>query len=224
MLRALTSAVALWLTTGPALADDFLDQPKALCSYFASLGMKAQFQWGPSPQGGAFLCQYADEFGGNTAFVRGARIYVDPASQTVGMGVSIQGFSLVRAEAVDTLEAYVAAIYRAQKRTLPAALIDAMDALEEVTLTDGELTVSGTGPKLWEAQRVVGLSWQRAASLAQLATLSHSVTPQETARPRTCAERAREPLSEVGGGQRVHTRHRCAGDVEQAAQRQPIPD
>ncbi len=181
MLRAFV-ALALCFVAGGVSAEDLLDQPKELCEYFASLGMKAQFQWGPVPQGEAFLCQYADEFGGTTAYVRAARVSVDPASETVAMGLSIQGFALVRAEAIDTLETYVQATFRAQGRSLPEGLFEAFGDLEEVTRTDGDLAVTVTGPALWEAQRVVGLSWQRTADSSLLSSLGESITPEEVDR------------------------------------------
>lgn len=164
------------------LAEDFLDAPKSLCSYFSSLGMKAQYQWGPAPKGGAYLCQYADEFGGDAAYVRGARVYVSPKSLNVGVGLSIQGFSLVRAEAVDILRDYANAMYLAYDQKLPESFSEAMASSQEKSI-DGDLyTVKTYDTKTWDTQRVVGASWTRRATDEQLAALTQSVTSEESIR------------------------------------------
>jgi hypothetical protein len=169
-------------------ADDFLDTPKSLCSYFASLGMKAQYQWGPAPKGDAYLCQYADEFGGNAQFVRGARVYVSPKSKNVGVGLSIQGFSLVRAEAADILNDYANAMYQTYNQKLPSSVSDAIAHSDIKTVKEGIYSVKTYGIKAWESQRVVGASWTRQATDKQLASLNQSITPEESIKRSTVQE------------------------------------
>lgn len=169
--------------SGSVVGADFLDDPKSLCGYFESLGMKAQFQWGPAPGGGTYFCQYADEFSGQSTHVRAGQVYVDPAKKTVGLGLSIQslGANLVRAEAADVLAGYVERFYSAQKRPLPAGLSDMLTTKASATLSDGALTISNTDAKLWESHHVVGASWQRPATAAQLAGVQSSVSAEEKA-------------------------------------------
>jgi hypothetical protein len=176
-------AVLLLAGSGSAAGADFLDDPKALCGYFDSLGMKAQFQWGPAPQGGAFVCQYADEFSGDSTHVRAGQVYVDPATKTVGLGLSIQslGGNLVRAEAADVLVGYVQRFYAAHERPLPAPLTQLLAAPEGAPIQDGALSISNTDAALWQSHHVVGASWKRPATAAQLAALSSSVSADEKA-------------------------------------------
>lgn len=183
----MSRSALLFLTlvmSGAVRSGDFLDDPKALCGYFESLGMKAQMQWGPAPQGGTYFCQYADEFSSTSTHVRGAQAYVDPSGKTVGMGLSIQslGGSLVRAEVADALTGFVAAFYASQGRTPPAGLAAALASKSPVTLKDGGIELSNTDAKIWETHYVLGASWKRPASPAQLATVKTSVSPAEKAR------------------------------------------
>ncbi len=161
-------------------SNDFLSDPKALCSYFASLGMKAQFQWGPAPQGDAYMCQYADEFGSSDAFVRGARVSIDPKSMNVSVGLSIQGFSLVRAEAVDILKEYSNAMYSIHNQSMPNTYLEAMTSKESITIEENGDAFSTYDSKNWDSQRVVGVSWIRQATDNQLTTLTESVSKEES--------------------------------------------
>lgn len=185
-----------------ATAADLLDQPRALCDHFESLGMKTQFRWGPAPQGKAYLCQYADEFGGNTRFVRGARVYVDPDSGKVGIGLSLQGFQLVRGEAIDEMTAYATEFFRARGQPMPAGLAEAIAADADATQDVDGLALSGYGLATWERQRAVGFSLSRPAGGALLASLKQSVTPEELGREAQVREalvaRCRRAAAESG--------------------------
>jgi len=166
-----------WVAT--ATAADVLDQPKALCDYFESLGMKTQFRWGPAPRGNTYVCQYADEFAGNTRFVRGGHVYVDPESGKVGIALSLQGFQLVRAEAIDTMTQYATKFFQARGQAMPAGLAEAIAADGDEPRHVGGLELSGYGADTWQKQRAVGFTLSRKASAALLASLKQSVTPAE---------------------------------------------
>lgn len=164
---------------GSATAADFLDQPKALCEYFESLGMKTQFRWGPAPRGNAYVCQYADEFGGNTPYVRGGHVYVDPESGKVGIALSLQGFQLVRAEAIDTMKVYATKFFEARGQAMPAGLAEAIAGEGDESHNAGGMDFAGYGADTWQKQRAVGFTLSRKASAALLASLKQSVTPAE---------------------------------------------
>lgn len=185
-----------------ANAADMLDQPRALCDYFESVGMKTQFRWGPAPQGKAYLCQYADEFGGNTRFVRGARVYVDPESGKAGIGLSLQGFQLVRGEAIDEMTAFATEFFRARGQPMPAGLAEAIAADADTAQEVDGLALSGYGLATWERQRAVGFSLSRPAGDALLASLKPSVTPDELSREARVREalvaRCRQAAGESG--------------------------
>jgi hypothetical protein len=166
----------------PATAADVLDQPRALCDYFESLGMKTQFRWGPAPRGNAYVCQYADEFGGNTPFVRGGHVYVDPDSGKVGIALSLQGFQLVRAEAIDEMKAYATKFFQARGQAMPAGLAEAIAGDGDESRNVGGLELSGYGADTWQKQKAVGFTLSRKASAALLASLKQSVTPAERGR------------------------------------------
>lgn len=185
MFKAIWFTMILFNFSHTLMAEDFLDTPKELCSYFSSLGMKTQYQWGPAPKGGAYMCQYADEFGGDSQYVRGARVYVSPKSKNVGVGLSIQGFGLVRAEAIDILKDYASAMYLAYDRKLPKPLFEAIASNEKKTVDEDMYTVKTYDSKVWDSQRVVGASWTRPATDAQLASLTQSITPEESLRHST---------------------------------------
>jgi len=183
VLRFLLVGTVLSLGWGAAAtAADMFDQPKALCEYFESLGMKTQFRWGPAPQGNAYVCQYADEFGGSTRFVRGAHVYVDPDSGKVGIALSLQGFQLVRGEAIDTMKAYATKFFEARGQAMPAGLADAIAADGDESRNVGGLELSGYGAETWQKQRAVGFSLSRKAGASLLASLKQSVTRAERGR------------------------------------------
>ena len=54
------SAVLSLTFVASATAADVLDEPRALCDYFESLGMKTQFRWGPAPRDEAVYLSSAD--------------------------------------------------------------------------------------------------------------------------------------------------------------------
>lgn len=176
-------AALLLVFSGSAAGADFLDDPQALCGYFESLGMKAQHQRGSVPRDGTYLCQYADEFSDRSTHVRAGQVYVDPAKKTVGLGLSIQslGANPVRAEAADVLAGYVERFYAAQKHPMPAGLTDMLNTKAAGTVSDGALTISTTDTELWESHYVIGATWKRPATAAQLAGVQTSVSPKEEA-------------------------------------------
>jgi hypothetical protein len=179
-LACLTLLVAA--SAGPADAADFLADPRAMCTYLAASGMKAQLEWSQPQPGGPTFCKYSDQFSGNTAVVRGGTASVDPATGEVSLSVVVQCLGdLTRLEAKQALQKVVADFYRAQGQDVPepvAAILGARTA-EERRLPG--YSAAATGPELWDNQRVVGLTLTGKATAATLAQVARGPSAQEKA-------------------------------------------
>jgi hypothetical protein len=164
-------------------AAEPLEDPKKLCAYFESLGMKAQMHWNKAANGNIWYCQYADEFSSRTTHVRGAQAYIDADEKTVGVGLSIQaiGSNLVRVEVAEKLTDFVQSLYSAHGKPLPAQLPAALKSKTATVVRDGKVDISNSEESLWVSQNVVGLTMKMPATAAQIARLKTEVNPYDTA-------------------------------------------
>lgn len=174
-------AIAAVLAWGSAGAADLVDDPKTYCSHFERLGMKAQFHWGPLPQGGMYFCQYSEEFGSRNRYVRGGRAYIDPEKKVVGLSLAVQSFGLVKAEALDVLLDFVEHTYAARQLPVPPGLVRLVSGDGGASLQASGLTITPYEAGLWDAKRTVGVSWERPAPAALLASLASTITADEKA-------------------------------------------
>jgi hypothetical protein len=205
-LSCLTLLVAaLAGPAGPAGAADFLADPKAMCTYLAASGMKAQLEWSQPQPGGPYFCKYVDEFSGNTAVVRGGTAVVDPATGEVTLSVVVQCLGdLTRLEAKQALQKVVADFYGAQGQTVPEPVAGILGARTAEERRLPAYTAAATGPELWDNQRVVGLTLTGKATAASLAQAARGPSAQEKAAnsavKKALGERCRAAIADSGQG------------------------
>ncbi|MGL5001881.1 MAG: hypothetical protein ACRDAM_02970, partial [Casimicrobium sp.] len=63
-------------------AQDFVSNPRGLCEFMSANDMTAQVQWGQRADYPNF-CQHAEQFSGNSTFVRSGRAFVDATKKEV---------------------------------------------------------------------------------------------------------------------------------------------
>ncbi len=155
-----------------AQAQDFVTNPRGLCDFMASSGMTAQVQWGQRADYPSF-CQHAEQFSGSSTFVRGGRAFVDATKKEVSLALSVQalGGNHVRVEVRDKLKAFVADLYRAQNKAVPARVNEILDKEITAEQTIGNERVSYS-TEHWDRHKVIGISITAPAAAALLASAS----------------------------------------------------
>ena len=181
-MRRVCVMLLAFASAGLSGAADFFSDPKAMCAFLASSGMKAQLEWSQPQEGGPYFCKYAEQFSGRTTVVRGGSGAVDPKTGEVTLSLVVQAFGdLTRLEAAEPLKALVAEFYRAQGLSVPEPVTSIMGAKTAEKRTLPTYSAENTTPEMWSQQRALGLSFTSKASAATKAAVARGPSAQEKA-------------------------------------------